>query len=280
MCPSDEFPDWKTIPVSLNVKTKHMHKEDRNHSANLKAVHAHGAEQAARRHSAFQLVGGHELSLQQLLVACLQAGQEELWAEFVRRSQPIIAGVIVKTIRCWGRPSADLIDDLVQETYMKLWRKDFNILRRFTPRHENALPGFLKVVASNTVRDYFRMAFNWKRGRGVIEIGLDCAAELRVPQPQVEAFDRILLLKEIYNNLLKVCSSNPNSRRDQMIFLLYYKYGLTAESISRLHSVGLSIKGVESTILRMVRLVKLSMGNQRNGPSRLVSVSDSAPNGL
>ena len=153
---------------------------------------------------------------------------------------------------------------------MKLWRKDFNILRRFVPRHENALPGFLKVVASNTVRDYFRMAFNEKRGGEAIEIALDCAAELRVPQPHVEAFDRILLLREIYRTLLKVCSGNPNARRDQMIFLLYYKYGLTTESISRLHSVRLSIKGVESTILRMVRLIKLSMGNQRNGQHQAV----------
>src|SRR5215470_1004104 len=133
-------------------------------------------------------------SLQQLLQVCLQTGHDASWTEFFSRSQPVISGVITKTIRRWIRPSPDLIDDLVQETYVKLCFDNFRALRRFSPRHENALNGFLKVVASNTVRDHFRNVSSWKHGRGITAVPLDDLAKVYVPGQLFEAFERAVLL--------------------------------------------------------------------------------------
>src|ERR1700680_4483663 len=86
------------------------------------------------------------LNVHDLLLLCLRSRDEFLWTEFIRRSQPVIAGVVVKTVRRWTTPSPALIDDLVQDTYVKLCANDFRALRQFVCRHENALFGFLKVV--------------------------------------------------------------------------------------------------------------------------------------
>jgi RNA polymerase sigma-70 factor (ECF subfamily) len=44
--------------------------------------------------------------------------------------------------------------------------------------------------------------------------------------------------------------------RDHTVFWLYYRDGLTASEISRLPGLDLSLKGVESLLLRMARMVK------------------------
>lgn len=257
------IPSLETILMSLNMRTQRTRKEETEYSAEIKRTHKDNARQTEKWHQPLQLVGGNELSLNQLLQACLQTGQEVLWTEFVRRSQPLIAGVIAKTVRSSNKADPDLVDDLVQETYVKLCFNNCMILRRFVPRHENALHGFLKVVASNTVRDHFRSIGNQKNGGRITEVPLEGIAELHLPKLSLAAFDGPDLLREIEKNLLKACSDGPNSIRDQIIFWLYYKYGVTTESISRLRSIGLSVKGVESTILRMARLLKLTMKGKR-----------------
>src|SRR5260221_3887112 len=97
-----------------------------------------------------------KLSAQELVSYCLDSQDQAAWTEFVRRFQPLIAGVVTKCLFKRKRPKPDLIDDLVQETYLKLCANDFKALRNFTFRHDNAFFGFLKVVAANVVEDYFR----------------------------------------------------------------------------------------------------------------------------
>src|SRR5262249_18357412 len=99
-----------------------------------------------------------KLTAQELVQLCLDANEEAMWAEFVRRFQPLIAGVIAKRVRrrTGLLPSPNLTNDLTKETYVKICANIFRPLRTFDYRHENAMFGFLKVVASNVVEDYFR----------------------------------------------------------------------------------------------------------------------------
>src|SRR5215470_248649 len=120
-------------------------------------------------------------SIHFLLEQCLARSRDELlWTEFIRRSQPVIAGVVAKTIRRWCRPTPALVDDLVQETYLKLFAYNARPLRRFVCHHENALYGFLKVVASNVVQDHFRCLYSQKRGSGREEESLAQVEEISV----------------------------------------------------------------------------------------------------
>jgi RNA polymerase sigma-70 factor (ECF subfamily) len=242
-----------------------------------------------------------------LLEQCLQASRDELlWTEFIRRSQPVIAGVVARTIRRWSRPTPALVDDLVQETYLKLFANNARALRRFVCHHENALYGFLKVVASNVVQDHFRSLYSQKRGSGHEEEDLAQVEEINIGNALIvgkarkmnaapvirqalgtrgtsdmgrsateirqqrirgsqrralaaleaaEDIERNILLQEI-DAYLKTRASEPTFSRDYSIFWLYYSEGLTAKAIAAFPCIGLTVKGVESTLLRLTRLVR------------------------
>jgi RNA polymerase sigma factor (sigma-70 family) len=222
-------------------------------------AHAGDHNPTVAGHSSVRPLPWKELSLEQLLQLCLHTDQDVRWAEFVRRSQPTIARVVTKTIRRWIRPSRNLVDDLVQETYLKLCLNDFRALRQFVSRHENALFGFLKVVASNTVRDHFRGSYSRKRGSGMTEAQLNPTTRSTVRNSPSEMMERGILLQTI-DKCLKIYIRTPNFPRDHAIFWLYYRHGMTAKTISGLPLIRLSVKGVESTISRMVHLVRLKFG--------------------
>ena len=202
------------------------------------------------------------LSAQELLQLCLESEDEAAWSEFVRRFQPVIAGVIIKRVRRYVSPNPGLVDDLVQDTYLKLCANDFKALRRFDFRHENALFGFLKVIAINVAEDHFRRDENEKRGGGRTQVDLETvAATLPARSSLSDDAEREILLDEV-KQCLETQATEPNFMRDCEIFWLYYRQGLTAKAISEIPSIGLSVKGVESTLLRMTRLVK-AMLSQR-----------------
>lgn len=48
----------------------------------------------------------------------------------------------------------------------------------------------------------------------------------------------------------------PQDRREQVIFRLYYRQGLTAKEIASIPAFGLSVKGVESVILRITNQIR------------------------
>jgi RNA polymerase sigma-70 factor (ECF subfamily) len=190
-----------------------------------------------------------EVPIRELLNVCLGSEDEELWHKFVRRTQPLIANVIINTLRRWREPSPSLVDDLIQETYLKLFANDRKALRGIRNEHENAIFGYLKVAASNTTVDYLRQPKN-----KVLELEL---TDPVVP-PLPDGFDRIEFeqLKDKIQARLESLSSSDTYQRDQMIFWLYYEQGYTAKEISLLPNLDLSLKGVESTLLRLVRFVR------------------------
>src|SRR6266567_4665208 len=90
------------------------------------------------------------MSDEELVRLCLSSQDETLWAEFVRRFQPVIAGVIFKRLsRCSRWIDRGSVDDLVGDVFLKICKDDFKALRNFEFRHENALPAYLKVVAAH-----------------------------------------------------------------------------------------------------------------------------------
>jgi len=221
--------------------------------------------------------------LHSLLSLCLSSRDELLWTEFIRGSQPMIAGVVVKVLRRWTRPTPSLVDDLVQETFLKLFAGNARALRRFVCHHENALYGFLKVVASNTVQDYFRCSYSQKRGSGhegesIDQAGMD-PSDMRplsdrrtaraISAVSMHNLERRILISEI-DAYLKSRASEPCFLRDYTVFWLYYREGLTAKAIADMPSIELSVKGVESMLLRLTRLVRERL-EQRPQGSRHVS---------
>lgn len=199
-----------------------------------------------------------KVSTQRLLELCLQR-DEGAWHEFVHRFQPLIAAVVIKTLRRCMNPRSTLIDDLVQETYLKLCSKNFKALRRFECRHENSLAGFLKVVASNVTQDYLRGFLSKKHGSGKAEDQIDETSPKHLVANSSELMERQIVLSQIALCLERE-SSEANFKRDCTIFWLHYRHGLTAEAISQYPGIGLSVKGVESALFRLTKLLRIKLG--------------------
>lgn len=199
------------------------------------------------------------MSLEELIRACAENGDAGAWEEFVRRFHSLIAAVVLRTARRWGSNSPELVDDLIQDTYLKICSQRELLLREFTPRHPEAFYGYLKVVTSNVVHDYFRARHSQKRGLGIAESSVDDVEFMRkaLTGSPNEDVHRNILLKEVDEILRSVLSGdNQTQTRDRTVFWLYYRYGLTAPAIARLPSISLKLKGVESVIHRLTRLVR------------------------
>jgi len=80
-----------------------------------------------------------ETSIRDLLQLCLSSDEQEQWGEFVRRTQPLIASVIINTVRRWKTPAPSLVDDLIQDTYVKLFANDKKALRAIKNEYENTI---------------------------------------------------------------------------------------------------------------------------------------------
>ena len=206
------------------------------------------------------------LSSEELVLACIETEDVAAWEEFVRRFQRLIASVALRIARRWGEPSPQVIDDLVQESYLKLCADNFRLLRSFKSQHQDAFYGYLKVVTANLVHDHFKAAHSSKRGSGSIESPIDervkSATDVSGVASAVKSSDRAVLLREIDATLTRL-AAGPQLQRSRRIFWLYYRFGFTASAIAALPYIGLNTKGVESTILRLTRLLRQELDQHR-----------------
>jgi len=195
-----------------------------------------------------------DLPPEKLVRICAAGSDAAAWEEFVRRFNRVIALAVIRVAYQYGEANPDLVEDLVQETYAKLCAEHCKILTSFQSVHEDSIFGFFKVVASNVAADYFRRVRADKRGQGRNHVEIENAEQLASWNSSVEIEQQVLF--EDIDRVLRERTSGPNAERDRTIFWLYYRQGLTAASIASLHRASLTVKGVETTILRLTRLVR------------------------
>ena len=205
-----------------------------------------------------QAVNYSSLGAADLARCCAESNDEAAWEEFVRRFHPLIGSVVLRTARRWGTTSNAVIDDVIQEIYVKLCRDNCRVLREFQPHHEDAIFGYLKVVAANAASDYFKSTLHKPadaaEGSDVLET-LDIGAVHGGPS----ITERQVLINEIDACLQKILPADSWDR-DYKIFWLHYRAGMSARAIAALPYIGLSTKGVESTLLRLIRLLRQELG--------------------
>jgi RNA polymerase sigma-70 factor (ECF subfamily) len=200
-----------------------------------------------------------KFSSMELVRLCAASADERAWAEFIRRFQVVIAAAVLRTARLWGEPSRPQLDDLIQDTYLKLCENNSRLLRSFQPRHEDSIYGFLKVVAVNVVHDHFKSLLAAKRGAGQTE-ALD---EIERLQDNVrtgvadssDAMSRRLQLVQI-DKVLRLVTAGKDQERKCTIFWLRHRQGFTASEIAAMPAIGLTTEGVESVLLRLAGMIR------------------------
>ena len=110
----------------------------------------------------------------ELARACAHSADAREWEEFLRRCAPIATLVARRIARMWmGIATPSVVDDIVQEAFLKLCEQERRILRDFKPRSEDSFFGLLRVVTASVANDYFRRQHSEKRGGKVVTMTLD-----------------------------------------------------------------------------------------------------------
>ena len=192
--------------------------------------------------------------------ACANANDQVAWAEFIRRFQPLIAGAALRTARMWSDISSPHLDDLIQETYLKLCEDNCRLLRSFEARHEDSIFGFLKVLAANVVHDHFKAALATKRGAGIQDLP---SADLETAPDSHDSFVDVAhrLQMQRIDRILNQVAAGKDEERKRIIFWLRHRQGFTASEIAALPAIGLTTEGVESVLWRLSVMIR----NHLNG---------------
>jgi RNA polymerase sigma-70 factor (ECF subfamily) len=197
------------------------------------------------------------LSSEELIRMCVDTSDTAAWEEFVRRFRPVIAGTVLRTARRFGVSAPNVIDDLIQETYLKICANRCRVLREFQSQADDAIFGLLKTVAFSVAQDHLKGGLAEKRGAGRQDVAIDSHLESMIPGgeglPQVE---REILLREINDHLTGGAVQSVSGERDRQIFWLYYRHGMTTRAIALIPGIGLTQKGVESVIQRLTNHVR------------------------
>jgi RNA polymerase sigma-70 factor (ECF subfamily) len=183
-----------------------------------------------------------EESPEDVLRQCANLRHAQAWERFLRRFNPLIVATVTRVMRRYGFDRAGLSDDLVQEVYLKFSAHRAKVLREFKPRYPGAVFGYVKVIAANVVHDHFKSKVGKHPDHSPLPDNLAARDET----------EWRILIHEI-DSLLK---KPPVSARDRQIFWLYFRQGLSAKEIASISSLDLTIKGVESVIVRLNQLVR------------------------
>ncbi|MFY9660353.1 MAG: sigma-70 family RNA polymerase sigma factor [Terriglobales bacterium] len=198
------------------------------------------------------------MSIKDLIRACAETNDGAAWEEFVARFQRPISLSIKRTACQWGKNPEQFVDDLLQETYLKLHAEKCRLLLQFAQQHpEEAVLRYVKAIAINVARDHFKSLHSQKRGAGetdqMVEDFDPVARSDSFGGP--EAMERKVFLKQV-DDQLQDCAAGSHQQRDCLIFWFYYQQGMSAKAIAALATVQLTAKGVETVIFRLTRCVR------------------------
>jgi RNA polymerase sigma-70 factor (ECF subfamily) len=202
------------------------------------------------------------LSVEELVRACAESGNAEAWEEFVRRFRVVIGSAVRRVAYSYGKPNAAVIDELIQDTYLKVCRDNCHLLRDFKPQYPDAFYGMLKKTAANIAHDYFRREEAETHGGRVIQVEL-ADVEAFVPDSRSTgptSIEREILLREVRDILSEL--DTPTAARDRDIFWLYYRQGFTAQAIAAIPCYTPGTKGVESILHRLTCYVRERMAER------------------
>lgn len=203
------------------------------------------------------------LQVVELISACA-AGDDAAWLEFIARFEKAIRVSILRVARRWGVVPRECVEDLLQESYLKLCADRCSCLQRFAREHPGAVESYIRTVAVNLANDAFKAARTLKRGSGEV-VQLVEFIEPKAPSSDrggVQSITRAVLLEEI-DACLAACTEGPSQERDQLIFWLHYRQGMSADAIASIPAIGLSLKGVESVLYRLTRLIRSHIAKPR-----------------
>ncbi len=178
----------------------------------------------------------------------------------MRRYQRPMILTIIRILRQAGAFAPTIIDDLLQDTYLRLCADNFAPLHRFISRHPDDFEHMMRVTATSVVQDYLRAKMSQKRGgqyRQIPDPDLLLAGQVEAEDAATK-IEQEAQLDEI-DRLLQRAADSPSAPRDRSIFWMHFQLGMSSEAIARIASIGLTPKGVESSIFRTLQFIRKNL---------------------
>jgi RNA polymerase sigma factor (sigma-70 family) len=197
-----------------------------------------------------------QLSVDELLRACVELRSDDAWREFVRRYHTVVRRAASRVSERWGISNREEIDDAVQEIYVKFCAHGGRVLSDVTLEHPDEIYSYIKVVAANAAHDFFRRKNADKRGAAHTAWLEDFVEQFEVPSN----LEHTVALEQLHR-LMLANTDGENSTRDRAIFQFYYRDGMTSAAISKLPGVNLSQKGVEGVLHRITQSLKRAVSD-------------------
>jgi RNA polymerase sigma-70 factor (ECF subfamily) len=188
--------------------------------------------------------------------SCAYSSQAPEWELFVREVMPVVALAARRVSLVWDETCPSAVHEIVQEVFVKLCEDDRRILREFEDRGNESFLKLLRIITASVGTDYYRRMRAEKRGgrNSIVPLDADVSSDDVADISATSAIEWPTLIAQLDGLLLLY--PRDVSVRDRNLFWLYYRQGLTAEAISKIPSIGLSAKGVESALIRMTRLLR------------------------
>ena len=196
------------------------------------------------------------ISTRDLVRLCTETGPTQGWEELIRRTKPLIRRTVWRTCERFGLAPASTVDDLLQDIFLRISSNRGEALKKFENQEDVALFAYLKVVAVNAVTDFCRAReAERRRASQTTSLSSNPHVESTIGVPFDPRVEQELLMKQ-FDEVLAQHLKGPSAGRDRAIFWLYYKQGLTLRAIASAPGVELGIKGVETLIHRLTKLVR------------------------
>jgi RNA polymerase sigma factor (sigma-70 family) len=214
-----------------------------------------------------------ELTVKNLLQRCASRPIDEAaWQEFVCRYHPTIRGFVVRTFQQRIHADLDLkqqfpdgtMEDLIQAVYLKLVNDDGNALERFEGEFDNSIYQYLGIIATNVVRDHFRVVLAQKRPRVTFSLDqlLDegdhaLASEgVEITAPSLDMQRDIRVTQDEIEEVLHRAIKGRNSARDLLIFKLRFFEEMGPSEIAKSLGGELTALAVSSILSRVVNRIR------------------------
>jgi RNA polymerase sigma-70 factor (ECF subfamily) len=207
------------------------------------------------------------LPVDELFRACARANDADAWAEFIRRFHPVIKSSAIRVSQRWK--AVEEVDDVVQEIYFKLCSDGARILKEARTTDPTTVAALIKVIATNTARDFFRSKNALKRGTGLVPLLEDESDAFALPAD----IERHVTLAQL-NELVRANTQGGSALRDRAIFQLYYRDGMSARAIAELPGIELNAKGVEGVLHRLTGALRKAVAGAQEFPHGLRSTEE------
>lgn len=197
---------------------------------------------------------------------CAYSMKAPEWGEFVRLVTPVVALTARRVSVLWSDESGSTVSEIVQEVFLKLCEDERRILREFEDRGNDSFFKLMRMITASVATDYFRRTRAEKRGgrMGAVPLESLLIEEELSDGKAIRAVEWPTLVAQL-DGLLRLYPDTV-SMRDRNLFWMYYMQGMTAEAIARIPAMGLGAKGVESALLRLVRLLRQTIANGKPRP--------------